>query len=221
MSSAFLPEFSSSGSRWGTRNSVSEFAALIKEAWNDQRKHVFFLGSYVGTWSMMALTGFGSSQSYIYDSDISKVKKWVSDKWDLQENWAITSWCVNDDTHFVIMTQNPIGMCSSCSQTWATRSSWSEMRDWIKSNFAEGHIITDASYSVKKKQYVAVMTKSSKGQVYKVSKEFPKEWVKQQWAAGKTITKVLHDGDPSAPWLVTATSDMGTSNSWSIGLGCC
>merc|ERR1712224_514483 len=97
------------------------------------------------------------------------------------------------------MTKNPSGMCSSCKQSWATRDSWDALLEWINANLAKGYIITDASYSQKKNQYVMVMTESPKAQATKNSKEFPKEWVKEQWEAGRTITKVMYKKDPKYP----------------------
>jgi hypothetical protein len=221
ISSAYLPEFGSCASRWCGRSSATDLAKQIEKYWKD-KINVLFLGSGSNQLSVMAVGGFGTSQAYKYGSNLDEIKAWIQTYWDKKESWAITSWGLNADTYFVIMTKDPSGMCSSCTQLWRTRSSWSEIVEEMNEGYKKGYIITEASFSEAKHQYVLVMTKSSKKQSQKSAKAFPKEWVQGEWKKGKTITKVMHNRDkdyPDCPWFVVATSDMGTCNSWSTGLG--
>lgn len=223
MSTALVPEFASCASSWGNRQTPEKLAKRIDEMWSQQPpKNVLFLGSGNGQWSVMSVSGFGIAQEYNWSNSIAVIKQWIKEKWNAKAGWTLTGWALEGDTHFVVMTQNPSFLydsCTSCAQEWTFRSIWSEVRDWICDNYDRDYIITDASYSKKTKQWVVVMTKSKKSQSFRCSEEFPKEWVREQWNQGRCITTVLNVADSNQPWMVVATSGIGSNNSWSTGLG--
>lgn len=220
MSCGLVKDYATCPASWGERSTVKALAEHISETWKKYPdRNVFFLGSGNDQWSTMFLEGFGDQQSYKHGSSTDQVKAWIKEKWSEKQNWCITSWGTNGDNYFVIMTTKAPGF-ESGEQQWAVRKEWKEMRDWISKNYKDGYIITEVSHSVKKGQYVVVMTKSPKAQSYTWSKDFPKEWAKQKWEENKAITKILYDEmDTSTPWFIVATSDSGSNNQWTINLG--
>eukprot|EP00931_Biecheleriopsis_adriatica_P072955 TRINITY_DN47334_c0_g1_i1.p1 TRINITY_DN47334_c0_g1~~TRINITY_DN47334_c0_g1_i1.p1 ORF type:complete len:747 (+),score=123.84 TRINITY_DN47334_c0_g1_i1:69-2309(+) len=219
VSSALVPRYESCGAKWGTCTSTSALAKMINKHW-EQKMHVLFLCAGASEWSIFSVDKavFGCTQSYKYHADANEMDSWISKMW--KDKYSITGWAVNDEDYFVLMTREAPGF--ETGQRWATRSKWSEMEGWMTQGFGDGYIITDSSYSSKKKQYGMVMTQSSKTQRVTSSQTFPKDWVSQQWKAGLVITKIMYNIDedcPNEPWFVVMTSDSGSCNAWTHGLG--
>jgi hypothetical protein len=217
MSSALLPKFASSATSWGNRKSVSMLAKKLEEGWTN-KKHVYFIAAGAGVWSWFSVNGFGDAQAYQFGSNLDEIKKWVKGKWDEARNWCITSWAIDGDTHMVVMTTKADGYETGL-QIWRTSNTWSGFQDEITTGYKDGYIITAAAFSKKKHLWVLVMTKSKRGQVWKICETFPQTWVKEQWSNRYGITTILNDGDKSLPWLVVMTEGFGNNNSWSTGLG--
>lgn len=212
ISTAFMPQFSTSACTYGSLHDIAGLVEQIKKGW-DEGKRVFFLGSGAGCYSWMSLAGFGTRQAFYHTPDTDKLKSWIAGKW--KEGYSVTSLLAEGDHYMTIMTRG-LAEYKGSGQCWAIMDKWSDMQDFIHEKYKGGYAITSGSYSEKKKSYFFIMTKTTKGQSYKRAVKFPTEWVKERWAKKEAITTLRYDENM---WLVVMTRRSGTSNRYSWGLG--
>ena len=104
---------------------------------------------------------FGTTQIVTWGSDMSNVQIWYD------KGYSITACGARHSTFYFIMTHGAEGYDGQ-NQTWTTKDSWDEAKEYIDQKLDEGMMLTGICYSTGKKQYFLVMTESLSDQIYQI-----------------------------------------------------
>lgn len=171
------------------KSSYEEVRDVIREKWEED----YYITDFArgnGKW-IVSLTQGTPFTSQTYWHNTSFPGEWIDEKW--KEGFQITNVTHGDGTWVVVMSK---GMGWG-TQSWATRSSYDEMRTYIKEKWDQGYTITNVAHG--NGQWLAIMTTNSgySEQVYthQTSHSDLNQFIEEMWTEGKRVVDLAHGND--------------------------
>ena len=193
--------YKSKAASWCKKSSYDDLVEHVKRKWKDGR-NIFSLevDDETGSYYVYMVNGYGNGQTIV--KQLSKIR----DKWD--DGRKITSCTSKGSTYYIVMT-GKVDRFHSKSQTYFTRSSWSDVESKINKHYEYGKIITSICYNQGLEEYLVVMTKSSDGQRYKWTTSSSKrsKWMDEMYEDEDYHPTIVFKDPNDDNILVVMTSD--------------